>query len=348
MYLCSVFLEQLMSIDSFFDSFRAVIQSPKKFVVVSHMNPDGDAIGSTLAMTAFLSKIGHEVHAMVPNDYPGFLSWMPGITDLLVYEKQTKECKTYISQADYVIMLDFNNLKRIGPLQNDIENAHVPLILIDHHREPDLTQFYCAYSEMNTSSASELVTQVILHFGEDVIDETIATDLMVGIMTDTGSFSHSIFHPQTFVLCAALAKKSMPYNQIHNLVYDTFSENRLRLLGYAIGKMEVLDEYATAIIALTKEDLESFDYQLGDTEGVVNYPLSMEKIKMSVLITERQGQVRLSFRSKDDFSVHELANAHFNGGGHTNAAGATVYTSFQETVDLLKSVLPMYQEKLCK
>ena len=232
-------------------------------------------------------------------------------------------------------------------MHNEIGKTRVPRILVDHHRDPDLSQFYCAYSEVGVSSASEIVTEIILHYGKEQFTQSIATNLMVGIMTDTGSFAHSIYHPRTFELTSILVEKSMPYSYIHEQVYDTMSENRLRLLGFSINnRMEVLDAYSTAIIALNKSDLESFNYQVGDTEGVVNFPLQMDKIKMSVLVTERQDQIRLSFRSKGDFSVHELANKYFKGGGHTNAAGGTLTCSFDEAVALLKSVLPEYQERL--
>ena len=197
------------------------------------------------------------------------------------------------------------------------------------------------------SSTSELVAETILHYGEHFVDESIATNILVGIVTDTGSFSHSIYHPETFSICAKMIEKSISYNQIHQLVYDTFSENRLRLLGFSISnKMEILDEYATAIIALTKDELASFDYQVGDTEGVVNYPLSLKKIRMSVLVTERQGVIRFSFRSKGSFSVHEVAQKYFNGGGHTNAAGGTLTCSMEAALEKLHQILPEYKAML--
>ena len=335
-----------MQTESFYCQFDTVIHSFKKILVVSHVNPDGDAIGSSLAMCSFLKKFGVDAKVMVPNDFPGFLSWMPGAHDILIYESQTELAQAWISTAECIIMLDFNSLSRSGVLHNEIGKTRVPRVLVDHHRDPDMNQFYCAWSETNVSSASELVGEIILHYGLDYLDESIATNLLVGIMTDTGSFAHSIFHPRTFEIVSVLVEKSISYNEIHRLVYDTFSENRLRLLGYAINKMEVLDEYSTAIIALTKEELAKFDYHVGDTEGIVNYPLSLKKIKMSVLITERQEQIRLSFRSKDDFSVHELSNKHFKGGGHTNAAGGTMDCTIEEAIARLKSVLPEYKNML--
>lgn len=340
---------KVMQHDSFFECFDAVIQSPKRFVLACHVNPDGDAIGSVLAMAEFLETKGHQVKMVVANDFPEFLHWMPGADDFLVFEKDAESCKAAINEAECIMMLDFNNLSRGGILHNEIGKTRCPRILVDHHRDPDLSQFLCAYSETCVSSASEIVSEIILHYGKGCFTQDIATNLLVGIMTDTGSFAHSIYHPRTFELCSMLVEYSMPYVLIHQLVYDTMSENRLRLLGFSISnRMEVSDAYSTAIIALNKNDLERFDYQPGDTEGVVNYPLSMKKIKMSVLVTERQDQIRFSFRSKGSFSVHELAQKYFKGGGHTNAAGGTLTCSFEEAVAQLKAVLPEYQDLLNK
>ena len=336
-----------MQQDSFFEHFDAVIQQPKRFVLACHVNPDGDAIGSVLAMSEFLKSKGHEVKMVVANDFPEFLHWMPGADDFLVFEKDSDACKEAIESAEIIMMLDYNNLSRGGILHNEIGKTRCPRVLVDHHRDADLGLFYCSYSDTCVSSTCEIVTEIILHYGRDQFTQSIATNLLVGIMTDTGSFAHSIYHPRTFELVSVLVEKSMPYGYVHEMVYDTMSENRLRLLGFAINnRMEVLDEYSTAIITLNKSDLESFNYQVGDTEGVVNFPLSMKKIKMAVLVTERQEQIRLSFRSKGSFSVHELANKYFKGGGHTNAAGGTLTCSFDDAVALLKSVLPEYKEML--
>ena len=336
-----------MQRDLFFGRFDAVIQTPKRFALACHVNPDGDAIGSVLAMAEFLKLKGHEVKMVVANDFPDFLKWMPGAGEILVFENNADACKEAIASAECVIMLDFNSLSRSGILHNEIGKTRCPRILVDHHRDPDESMFYCSYSDVCVSSASEIVMEIVLHYGEEYLTESMATNLLVGMMTDTGSFSHSIYHPRTFELVGILVGKSMAYNEIHRLVYDAITENRLRLLGFSISeRMEVLDDYSTAIIALSKSDLDRFDYHVGDTEGVVNYPLSMKKINMSVLITERQDQIRLSFRSKGDFSVHELASKHFKGGGHTNAAGGTLECSLEEAVALLKAVLPEYKDLL--
>ncbi len=336
-----------MQREQFFKAFDAVIQTPKRFVVVSHVNPDGDAIGSSLAFAQFLKKLGHEAEVMVSNAFPEFLAWMPGACNVHIYDKTPEACEKLLQSAEILAMLDFNHVSRSGLLQNAIKELNINKILIDHHRDTDFDRFLCALSDTNVSSTSELVAELILHYGERFLDESIATNLLVGIITDTGSFAHSIYHSETLSICAQLIDKAVSYNEIHRLIYDTFSEDRLRLLGYSISnKMEVLDEYATAIIALSKEELAKFNYQVGDTEGVVNFPLSMKKIRMSVLVTERQGMIRFSFRSKGSFSVHELANKHFNGGGHTNAAGGTLSCSLETALEKLHQVLPEYKEML--
>ena len=338
---------EVMQEDTFFERFDAVIQIPRRFVLACHVNPDGDAIGSVLAMAEFLRGKGHDVKMVVANDFPDFLHWMPGADDIMIFEKNDMGCKLAIADAECIMMLDFNNLSRGGILHNEIGKTRCPRILVDHHRDADLSQFYCAYSDVNVSSASEIVAEIILHYGKSHFTQSISTNLMVGIMTDTGSFAHSMYHPRTFELCGLLLEKSLPYIFIHQQVYDTMSEGRLRLLGHSINnRMEVLDDYSTAIIALSKSDLERFDYHVGDTEGVVNFPLSMKKIRMSVLITERQDQIRLSFRSKGSFSVHEVAQKHFKGGGHINAAGGTLTCSFEEAVAKVKAVLPEYKDML--
>ncbi len=334
-----------MHTDTFFERFDELIGQPRHFVLSCHVNPDGDAIGSMLAMSFFLRQKGHKVSMVCANAFPGFLSWMPGAQDILIFEKNAEGCKAAIAESECIIMLDFNSLSRSGILHNEIGKTRCPRVIVDHHIDPELNNIYCCYSDTSVSSASEVVAEIVLHYGMEYMTEPIATNLLVGIMTDTGCFAHSIYHPRTFELCSILIRESISYGKIHELVYDSISESRLRLLGYAINqKMEILEDYAVAIISLTKSELESFNYQVGDTEGMVNYPLTMKKMKMSVLITERTDQIRLSFRSKGDFSVHEMANKHFKGGGHTNAAGGSTNTTIEATVAKLKSILPEYKE----
>ena len=341
----------IMHSQLFFNTFAEYIKRFHKVVVITHVNPDGDAIGSSLAFSFFLKKLGVDAKIIVPNDFPGFLSWMPGIEDILIFDKNSEKGEEYLRNAELFCYLDFNHPSRTGLVHNDLcHNKKTPRMLIDHHRDADLSQFETYLSEPEISSTSELVAELIQYHGFDkYLDDNIATCLLVGIMTDTGSFAHSIYHPETFEICGNLISPTIDYQMIHNKIYNTFSENRLRLLGYCISsRMTVLDEYHTAYIFLTKQDLESFDYQVGDTEGVVNYPLMMDNIKMAVLITERQGVIRFSFRSKGEFSVHELAAAHFNGGGHINAAGGTLDCSLEKAVEKFLTILPQYKALLNK
>ena len=340
-----------MSKQLFFNKFQEFISQYKNVVIVSHVNPDGDAIGSSLAFSYFLQKFGIDVKVIIPNDYPLFLAWMPGIEDILIYDKNSEKGAEYLNAADLICYLDFNHPSRTGLVHNDLCHCtKTPRLLIDHHRDTDYSQFAMYLSEFETSSTAELVAELIQYHGfEKYLDEKIATCLLVGIMTDIGSFAHSIYHPETFEICGKLITPKVDYQLIHSKIYNTFSENRLRLLGFSISnRMTTLDEYHTAYIYLTKADLESFNYQVGDTEGVVNFPLMIDGIVMSVLIIERQGVIRFSFRSKGDFSVHELAREHFNGGGHTNAAGGTLECSIEEAIKKFVDVLPQYKVLLNK
>ncbi len=338
-----------MSKQLFFNNFRNFISQYKRVVIVSHVNPDGDAIGSSLAFYYFLLKFGIDAKVIIPNDFPSFLAWMPGVENILTYDKNPEKGLEYLNNADLFCYLDFNHPSRTGLVHNDLCHCKkTPRLLIDHHRDTDYSQFAMYLSEAETSSTSELVAELIQYHGfEKYLDDKIATCLLVGIMTDTGSFAHSIYHPETFEICGKMISPTVDYQLIHSKIYNTFSENRLRLLGYCISnRMTTLNEYHTAYIYLTKSDLETYNYQVGDTEGVVNFPLMIDNIKMAVLITERQGVIRFSFRSKGDFSVHELAKAHFNGGGHTNAAGGTLECGIEQAIEKFLDVLPQYKSLL--
>lgn len=325
-----------------------IIKSYKKIVIVSHANPDGDAMGSSLALYLFLKKLGAEPKVIVPNDYPNFLAWMPSIDDVIIYDKDTVTAYETLKSAELFCYLDFNTESRTGVMHNDLCHfTTTPKVLIDHHLEPELSKYKAAISEINVSSTSELVAEFIKYHGFDkYLDRDIATCLLVGIITDTGSFSHSVTS-NTFGICAELLTISIDYKRIHQNIYDNSTEDRLRLLGFLINdRMTVLNEYNTAYIYATKSDLESYNYQVGDTEGVVNYPLSIDNVRMSVLITEKQGVIRFSFRSKGEFSVNDLAKKHFAGGGHRNAAGGTLTCTLEEAVQKLLSVLPEYKSLL--
>ena len=337
--------------DLIYSSIIKTLIEYKNIVIVTHVNPDGDAVGSSLALYLFAKKLGLEPRVIVPNDYPGFLAWMPYIQDVLVFDKNVEEAVRVMSEAELFCYLDFNASSRTGVMYNDLCRFNkTPRLLIDHHIGAEVSQFVACYSETEISSTSEMVAELVKYKGfSSFLDDDIATCIMVGMITDTGTFSHSIFKNTFSIFGEMLAMTTVNYKKIHQNIYDTSTESRLRLLGFLINdRMEVLNEYNTAIICASKSDLDSFNYQNGDTEGVVNYPLSIANIKMSVLLTEKQGAIRLSFRSKDDFSVNDLARKHFDGGGHLNAAGGTLYCTMEEAVAELKSILPEYKELLKK
>ena len=332
-------------------SLIEVISKYRKIVIVSHVNPDGDALGSSLALYFFIKKLGGEPVVIIPNDYPSFYVWMPGIQDVIVYDKKTTCATQIMGEAELFCFLDFNVVSRTGLMHNDLCHFNkTPKILIDHHIGADPAQYLACYSNTDISSTSEMVAEVVKYQGFDkYLDDNIATSILVGMITDTGSFSHSIFK-NTFKICGEIiSKTNVNYKEIHQNIYDNSTENRLRLLGFLINeRMTILNEYNTAYIYASKSDLEKFNYQIGDTEGVVNYPLSISNVKMSVFITEKQGCIRLSFRSKGDFSVNELTRKHFDGGGHLNAAGGTLECSLNEAIEKLVSILPEYKEELNK
>ena len=327
---------------------KQLLESKKKIVITSHNNPDGDAIGASLAMFHYMQKKGHEVSAMVPNNFPGFLSWLPGSDKILIYSQSAKEAQHVILDADLIFCLDYNAINRLGPASEIVKRSSAKRVLIDHHVDPQEDDFDFCISKVNTSSTGELVYEFIDMMNDiSLIDKQMAEAIYAGIVTDTGSFSFAANNEKTYHITADLISKGVDADLVHRLIYDTFSEDRLRLLGHAISKnMIVWDEFRTAIIFLTKNDLKRFNYKVGDVEGVVNYPLMMEKINMSVLLTERDSMIKLSFRSKGDFSVNRLARDYFNGGGHKNAAGGRSYTTMEKTIDQIKKELEAFKDQL--
>ncbi|MCK5839738.1 MAG: bifunctional oligoribonuclease/PAP phosphatase NrnA [Bacteroidales bacterium] len=328
-------------------NIRKVLATAKKIVITSHKNPDGDAVGSTLALFHFLRLLNYEVHAILPNNYPDFLSWLDENDDIQLYDKNREICKELIINADVVFCLDYNALNRVDEMEDPIRQTEGVTIMIDHHPLP-APDFTYTISTTDTSSTAELVYQFIRIFDESIaINKSIAEAIYVGIMTDTGSFSFSCNFEQTYLVVADLIKSGIDVAKIHRLVYDTYSEDRMRLLGYCLSqRLEVINDLSTAYIYLTKDDLKKFNYRMGDTEGVVNYALAIKGINLAILLTERNGYIRLSFRSKGDFSVNELARLHFEGGGHKNAAGGNSYLPMNETINNLLKILKGYKNQL--
>ncbi|MCB2209179.1 MAG: bifunctional oligoribonuclease/PAP phosphatase NrnA [Bacteroidetes bacterium] len=327
---------------------KKLLSEKRKIVITTHNNPDGDAIGSSMALYHFLKKQGHKVDAIVPNMYPQFLAWIPGADKMIVYENKSAKSQALLAQAEIVFSLDYNAIHRTGSLADILLRTEAKKILIDHHIDPETDSFDHCISTVDTSSTAELVYNFIDQLGGlDLIDKPIAESLYAGIVTDTGSFSFSCNRKETFEVTANLISRGVDAQKLHRLIYDTFSENRLRLLGYSINnRMIVWEEFNTALIYLTKADLKKFDYRVGDTEGIVNYPLTMEKINQSILLTEKEKMIRMSFRSKGKFSVNDFVRKHFNGGGHMNAAGGKSFTTIDKTIDEIKKILPAYKKQL--
>ena len=329
-------------------SIKSLLSSPKKIVVIPHKNPDGDAIGSTLGLYHFLLKYNHDVTVIAPNDYPNFLKWMPSERSILKYEEQSVACDSIINQAELIFTLDFNALNRTGEMESVLTESNAVKIMIDHHQQPEDYALYC-YSDVTMSSTCEMVYNFI-DMLEDLekIDAHIASCLYTGIMTDTGSFRFPSTTSKTHRVIADLIDKGANNAQIHNAVYDTNRYNRMQLLGCALTNLKVLPEFNTAYITLSQEELNTYDFKKGDTEGFVNYALSLEHIIFAVIFIEdsKHDIIKLSLRSKGDFSVNEFSRKYFNGGGHTNAAGGRSDLTLDATVEKFITILPSYKKAL--
>jgi len=331
------------------EAIQLLLKQPKNIVIVPHRNPDGDAMGSTLALYHYLKGLNHNATVIAPNDYPEFLKWLPGTETVWQFEANEQDCSQLIEASDLIFTLDFNDLSRVGHQMGTIlEKTTAVKIMIDHHQQPSDYAKYM-YSDVHISSTCEMVYNFINFLGDtNKIDTTVATCLYTGIMTDTGSFRFPSTTSRTHEIAGELMKRGANHSDIHNQVFDTNSYSRLQLLSCALGNLKVLFDYNTAYISLSQEELDKFDFKKGDTEGFVNYGLSIKGIVMAVIFIEnvREDIIKISFRSKGSFSVNEFARAHFNGGGHTNAAGGRSETSLNEAIEKFISILPAYKQQL--
>ena len=334
------------------EAFRTLVDRPQNVVIVTHFKPDADALGSSLGLAGFLLKKGHMVQVITPSDYPEFLSWMPGNERVLALDKKEdtlRRAKEKIAAADLIFCLDFSSLKRIGDLETPIREAKATKVMVDHHLEPEQ---FASFEKWDITSASTagLVYELICEVGgESAIDSSIANCLYAGLMTDTGGFRHNNTHYREFKIASELVQKGANPHEVAKDVYDTNTIERLRLTGYVLSqKLNVLPEFRTAYMTLSQDELKQFGAQTGDTEGLVNYGLSIKGVKLSVLMYDRKEEIKLSFRSLDDFSVNEMARKHFDGGGHRNASGGTTKLSLEETLKKFIGILPEYKDKLQK
>ena len=332
---------------------KTLLASPKKVVIVTHFKPDADALGSSLGLAGYLAKKGHSVSVISPSDYPDFLTWMPGKEVVIALTKDSivpqQKAKALIEACDVLFCLDFSSLKRINEVGEMVKTSTAKKVMIDHHLEPEK---FADFEKWDVSSAStaELIFELIDEWGDrELIDQDIANCLYAGLMTDTGGFRHNNTTHKEFLIASELVSRGANPSEVAKKIYDTNSLERLRLTGYALSqKLVVLPEYNTAYMTLTWEELRQFGSQTGDTEGLVNYGLSIKGIKMAVLMYDRKEEIKLSFRSLADFDVNALARKHFEGGGHKNASGGQSKQNLEETLKKFLAILPEYKAALNK
>ncbi len=326
------------------EDIQAIIQllaTPKKIAIIPHRSPDGDAMGSTLALYHFLLKSNHQPIVIAPNDFPEFLAWMPGSDQVLVYENDRVKTTQILQESELIFTLDFNALHRTGEMEKVLSSLTAPFIMIDHHQSPDQYALF-TYSDTKFGSTCEMIYNFISFLDQKaLLDKTIATCIYTGILTDSGSFRFPKTTGATHRIVADLIDLGVENTQIPALLFDNNSYNSLQLLGRALQNMVVYPEYKTAFISLSQKELDEFHYQKGDTEGIVNYGLSIKGIHFAAIFIEHKDEniIKISLRSQGEFDVNQFARTHFNGGGHINAAGGKSNLSLQETVAKFKTLI---------
>ena len=315
-------------------AIQQLLATPKKIAIIPHRGPDGDAMGSTLALYHFLLQSNHQPVVVSPNDFPDFLAWLPGSDRVLIYEKDKENCTKILEEAEIIFTLDFNALHRTGEMEQVLTQLKSPFVMIDHHQKPDDYAAF-TYSDTSFGSTCEMIYNFIdLLGGKSAIDKTIGTCIYTGILTDSGSFRFPKTTGTTHRIIAELIDLGVENTEIPTLLFDNSSYGRLQLLGRALNNMKVFTEHHTAYTTLTQDELNSFEYIKGDTEGIVNYGLSIKGIVFTAIFIENKEEkiIKISFRSQGDFDVNQFARDHFNGGGHRNAAGGKSEETMEETV----------------
>jgi phosphoesterase RecJ-like protein len=330
------------------DILKEKLTEKQRIVVTTHYKPDGDAMGSSLGLYYWLQAQGHEVHIIVPSDYPSFLFWMPGQEDVIIYTEQLDLSHKLIDEADLIFCLDFNHLSRIHEMETPVRNSKALKIMIDHHLAPENFDDFRHWDSSAAATAQLVYDLIVNQIGDRAhITPDIATCLYTGIMTDTGSFRFSSTSAQVHLIIADLITLGAQNWKIHEHVFNSSTENRLKFLGFCLlNRLEVLTEYNTAVFAVSREDISRFNVTTGDTEGLVNYALSVSGIRLAALIIDRKERIKISLRSIGDFPCNEICSIYFNGGGHRNAAGGSSDESLENTVLTFKSILPKYKNLL--
>ncbi|MBG6061165.1 phosphoesterase RecJ-like protein [Flavobacterium sp. CG_9.1] len=315
------------------EAIQLLLATPKKIAIIPHRGPDGDAMGSTLGLYHFLLKNKHHPVVVSPNEFPDFLAWMPGSETVKIFEKDKQNCTKILEDAELIFTLDFNALHRTGEMEHVLAKLKAPFVMIDHHQKPD-DYAIVTYSDTSFGSTCEMLYNFILFLGKKQdIDKTIGTCIYTGILTDSGSFRFPKTTGTTHRIVAELIDLGVENTEIPSLLFDNSSYGRLQILGRALQNMIILPEHKTAYTTLTQEELNSFDYVKGDTEGIVNYGLSIKGILFTAIFIENKEEkiIKISFRSQGDFDVNQFARDYFNGGGHRNAAGGKSSDTMEET-----------------
>lgn len=317
------------------------LHTPRKVVVTMHQKPDPDAMGSSLALAGMLTHLGHEVTVISPTNWPDFLKWMPGSKQVIDFDASREKATVALEAAEWLFCLDFNALIRTRNMADKLRALNCIKILIDHHEQPEVASFNYGISLVSKSSTCEMIYDFIEESGhEDLIDDDISACLYAGIIGDTGSFRFPSTSAHVHQIVANLKRKGLNHTIIHENLYDNFLENRLRFIGQVLlNRMEVFYEYNTALIVIPKGDLLKYNIRTGDTEGLVNYPLTIQGIKFSGLVIDRDEERKWSFRSKGNFDVNTFARKYFNGGGHFNASGGRTTDSLSITAQLFKQAI---------
>jgi phosphoesterase RecJ-like protein len=327
---------------------RALITLPHNVAIFSHRNPDGDAIGSALALRHYLEQYGHKVHVMFPSDFPEEFETLPGAGECLIWDISTEECKQVLNKKDLVFLLDFNAWNRIDKLGEYAKHLSAKVVMIDHHLYPDPIADF-VFSDPDASSTCELIYRFIMGMGDaQKLNPKVGECIFTGLITDTGSFRHAT-NPLVYRIAADLVERGVDDTAVQDRIFNSQKEKNLRLLGHCLSnRMELLPEYKTGIIWLTKRDYEEFQIQRGDTEGIVNYLLTLRELRLAIFVHNQPTVVKLSLRSKGNLDVQEMCRTHFNGGGHKNASGAHSYDSLKATIDKIKEILPLYKDAILK
>ena len=323
------------------EAIKILLATPKKITIIPHRNPDGDAMGSTLGLYHILKQLQHDVVVIAPNEFPDFLAWLPESEKVLIFERSFDKCKSILEKSEVIFTLDFNALHRTGEMEHVLNKLTVPFIMVDHHQKPD-TFAMVTYSNTAFGSTCEMIYNFISFLGkEKLIDKTIGTCLYTGIMTDSGSFRFPSTTSNTHRVVANLIDLGVENSEIHNQVYDANSYNRLQLLGRALQNMKVFPEHKTAYISLSQKELDEFHYVKGDTEGIVNYSLTIKGIHFAAIFIEHRDEniIKISFRSQGSFDVNQFARDHFQGGGHINAAGGKSYDTLAHAINKFEKII---------